>query len=376
MRCAPARPTLKLAVSLLRGSLIFFLLVACAGYATDCHAQKRMALVIGNERYESISSVPRAKKDARDVAAALGALGFLPVTVHFDLPRSATTTALEVFASQIGPDDTVVFYFSGNGVALNSQNLVLAVDAPAARAREESRIADAGLSVADILATFQRQGAKVLAIIDASRSNPFDRPGGRPLELPTGLIRMDGIPPAAYVIFSAGPGEKSRIRTDPKDLSSNSIFARVLLSRIAEANLSIGALALALQSGVRELSATSNAKQTPVLFDNGIGGLYLSGKKIVKYPDKLRLKVKPDGGKRYKLSEIVPMEDELPGKEECEALGQKYADQLRREVGDSVRFWIRIKRADIGYCRLSQNQWYVDYFDRNIQDALVLDLKN
>jgi hypothetical protein len=375
MRRRPVTPNLMRVVSLLRWRLVLFVLTVCAGYTTECHAQKRMALVIGNERYENISSVPRAKADARAVAAALNGLGFLPVTVHYDLGRSATTTALDTFASQIGPGDIVVFYFSGNGIALNSQNFLLAADAPAARAGEENRVAEAGLPLVDILTAFQKPGAKVLAIIDASRSNPFDRPGGRPLQLPTGLTRVDGIPTSTYVILSASQGERSRIRIDPKDQSPNSIFARVLLSQISQTNLSIGALALALQNGVRELSATFNAKQTPVSLDNGIGGLYLSGK-VVKYPDNLKLKVKPDGGKRYKWSEVVSMEDELPSKDDCDTLGQKYADQLRHEVTDSVRFWVRIKRADIGYCRLTQSRWYVDSFDRNIQDALVLDLKN
>jgi hypothetical protein len=375
MRRRPVRLTLTRMASFLRRSMVLFVLWASAGYVTECHAQKRMALVIGNERYENISSVPRAKADARAVAGALNGLGFLPVTVLYDLGRSATTTALDAFASQIGPGDTVLLYFSGNGVALNSQNLLLAVDAPAARAGEEKRVAEAGLPLVDILIAIQKSEAKVLAIIDASRTNPFDRPGGRPLQLPTGLTRVDGIPTSTYVILSASQGEKSRIRIDPKDQSSNSIFARVLLSKISEASLSVGALALAVQNGVRDLSATFNAKQTPVLFDNGIGGLYLSGK-VVKYPDNLKLKVKADGGKRYKWSEVVPMEDELPGKDDCDALGQKYAVQLRHEVADSLRFWVRIKRADIGYCRLTQDRWYVDSFDRHIQDALVLDLKN
>lgn len=363
--------------TLLQGGLVLGAFAACAGYATDGHAEKRLALVIGNERYENIASVPKAREDARAVAAGLTTLGFRPVMLYSDATRPVADAAFKNLASLIEADDIVVLYFVGNGVAVNSKNLLLFVDAPAARVGEEARVAEVGLPVDEAIAALQKRTARVFTIIDASRDNPFDRPGARPLEIGTGLVRMAGPLPMTYTVFSSSPGEKALTRANSKDTNPNSVFARVLLSKIAESNLSIADLATAVQLGVRELSSASSLKQTPLLLDAGIGGSRLSsGKVVVKYPDKLKLRAKPDGGKRYTLAEIADIEDELPTQEECEKLGQKFGEQLRREIGDSVRFWVRMKRADIGYCQLAQNRWFVEYFDRNIQDGLVLDLKN
>jgi hypothetical protein len=361
--------------ALLRGSLALGAFAACTGYATNCQAERRIALVIGIERYENIAVVPKATEDARAVAAELTAVGFRS-TVLSDAKRSAADAAFKALASQIEVDDVLVLYFVGNGVVVNSKNFLLFVDVPAARIGEEARILEAGLPLDDVVATLQKRGARVFAIIDASRPNPFDRPGIQAPELATGLVRAAGLP-MTYTMFSASPGEKASTRTSPKDISPNSVFARVLLSKLGDANLSIAEFATAVQLGVRDLSSASNLKQVPLLQDNGIGSTRFSaGKVIAKFPDKLKLRAKPDGGNRYSLAEIADIEDELPAQEDCEKLGNKFGDQLRREVGNSVRFWVRMKRADIGYCQLAQNRWFVEYFDRNIQDGLVLDLRN
>lgn len=361
----------------LQGTLALGALAVSAGYATHCQAEKRLALVIGNERYENIATVPKARNDARAVAAALIAAGFHRVAVHTDLGRQAADAAMKAMASQLEADDVLVFYFVGNGVAVNSKNFLLFVDAPAARTGEEARVTESGVPLDGAIATLQKRGAKVFAIIDASRLNPFDRPGGQPLVIPPGLARMTSGPSMTYTLLSASPGEKAFTRVDPKDVNPNSVFARVLLSKLGDGSRSIAELATAVQSGVRETSMAANFKQEPVSLDNGAGGLRFSiGKLVVSYPDKLKLKIKPDGGNRYILSEIADIEEELPPQEDCEKLGQKFGDQLRREIGDSVRFWVRMKHADLGYCQLTQNKWFVEYFDRNIQDGLVLDLRN
>jgi hypothetical protein len=93
-------------------------------------------------------------------------------------------------------------------------------------------------------------------------------------------------------------------------------------------------------------------------------------------PDTLKVRKRSDGSTRFRLSEIVNIERELPPKEHCERLGQRFRDQLRREGGENVRFWVRMRQGTIGYCQHIQNRWYVEDFDRYNQDALVLDFEN
>jgi hypothetical protein len=96
----------------------------------------------------------------------------------------------------------------------------------------------------------------------------------------------------------------------------------------------------------------------------------------LKHKDTLKIRTRFDGGTRFRLSEIGNFERELPPKEDCERLGQRFKDQLRQEGGENVRFWVRMREGSIGYCQYAQSRWYVEYFDRHIQDALVLDLRN
>ena len=368
----------------LRSSMVTFLrvapalgaLVAMLGSTTNCHAERRLALVIGNDRYENIAIVPKAADDARAVAATLAATGYR-TTVLTDAKRAAADAAFKTLEMQIEVGDLVLLYFVGNGASLNGRNLMLFVDAAAARVGEEASIIDAGVPFEEAVAVFQRRGAKVFAIFDAARSNPFDRPGVRPPEIGVGLEPVAGPLAMTYWLLSAGPGEISSTRTSSRDTSPNSVFARVLLTRLGDETLTIADLALAVQIGLRDLVSAAHLKQAAVLHDGGIGGVRVSlGKVVMKYPEKLKLRVKPGGGNRFTLADISDIEDELPPQEDCEKLGQKFGDELRREVGDSIRFWVRIKRADIGYCQLASNRWFVEYFDRNIQEGLVLDLRN
>src|SRR5690348_4582365 len=50
--------------------------VAAMAASLPAHAEKRIALVIGNNAYESISKLQRAVNDAKAVSSALHGLGF------------------------------------------------------------------------------------------------------------------------------------------------------------------------------------------------------------------------------------------------------------------------------------------------------------
>lgn len=343
--------------------------------ASTAFAQSRKALVIGNEAYENIQTAAKARADARAVAAALGALELQPVIQHFDLDRAAMARAIEVFTGSIGTNDLVVFYFVGNGVAINSRNLLLPVDAPAARAGEESSVVEAAFPLGDIIATLQRRGARVMAIIDAARDNPFDRPGIRPLEVGRGLAAMPLPPALTYTLFSAAPNEEARTRIDARDASPTSVFARALIPLLADKDLSIADLGANVQRRVAMLTQARGLRQVPTVYERGLGADYLSGRSAPQYPDTVRAKVRSDGSKRFKFAEAVGIENELPRKEECEIIGRRFNDQLRVEGGENVRFWVRISPGDIGYCQRMQGQWYVEVFDRSMQDGFVLDLK-
>jgi hypothetical protein len=371
---ATVRPRLTvISLRLHRFALLCVLLLAAT---SNCHAQKRSAFVVGNENYQNISRSPNAIADATAVAKSLGAHGFGLVSPYLDLTRSAMSVALESFAKSTRPGDLVIFYFVGNGIGLKSQILLLPVDVPPARLGDESRTTSAALALDDIIRKLQGTGAKVICIIDAARDNPFDRPGVEPLDVNVGFDAISQPVAKSFVLFSAGPGEVSYPRLKPKDGSGLSIFASAVVSQLDAADAPVSGFAAKVRAAVQDQTRRYNLDQNPASYVADIAGTYLSGRSAASYPSILKVYAKPDGARRFKLWEIGPLEEQLPDQDECEPLGKRYSDQLERETGINVRFWVRIRTGDLGYCQRFQNQWVVEYFDRDIQDALILNLRN
>ena len=57
--------------------IAFALVFAMLGAAVDAHAQKRVALVIGNSAYKDVSELANPRNDAADMAVALKEKGFV-----------------------------------------------------------------------------------------------------------------------------------------------------------------------------------------------------------------------------------------------------------------------------------------------------------
>ena len=81
------------------------LLLAClCASAGASAADKRIALVIGNDHYRSFGALRNTGADARAVADKLKTLGF-EVDLQLKLDSKATLRALRQFKGRIGGDD-------------------------------------------------------------------------------------------------------------------------------------------------------------------------------------------------------------------------------------------------------------------------------
>src|SRR5262249_28229289 len=101
--------------------------IAQAG-APVVHREKRVALVIGNSKYQEAPRLPNPTKDARDMKAALEELGF-EVTLHADLKRRGMEDAIIDFSEQLRRGDVGVFYFAGHGVQMSGVNYLIPIEA-------------------------------------------------------------------------------------------------------------------------------------------------------------------------------------------------------------------------------------------------------
>jgi hypothetical protein len=138
---------------------------------------RRVALVIGNAAYLKWSALGNPGKDAAAVAAALEKqLGFEKVILKLDLTEKGFKAALIEFAQVAAGADLGLIYYAGHGMEAGGRNFLIPVDA------EPPTPASLDLHAIPLDAVMRRLDGVSrlrLVVLDACRSNPFDRsPGG------------------------------------------------------------------------------------------------------------------------------------------------------------------------------------------------------
>jgi uncharacterized caspase-like protein len=94
--------------------------VLICGGLLPAHAEKRVALVIGNDRYSSLPQLHSAVADARLMAETLRNDLQFKVIAGENLDYRATNRLQAEFEAAIGPGDTAFVFFAGHGVALGA----------------------------------------------------------------------------------------------------------------------------------------------------------------------------------------------------------------------------------------------------------------
>src|ERR1700681_168341 len=94
--------------------IIASILAATVLGAVPGHAEKRVALVIGNAAYRNMPPLMNPRNDAADVGASLRELGFETI-VATDLDRSGMSDALDRFSRIADGADIAFVYYSGHG---------------------------------------------------------------------------------------------------------------------------------------------------------------------------------------------------------------------------------------------------------------------
>src|SRR5438445_10859309 len=102
-----------------------------AAFAAPAHAEKRVALVIGNNDYKNVPKLQKAVNDARTMGDTLNQLGF-SVMVAENQTRQAFSETLLAFDKAVEAGDTAFFFYAGHRFEIAGQNFLLPTDVPAA----------------------------------------------------------------------------------------------------------------------------------------------------------------------------------------------------------------------------------------------------
>lgn len=244
--------------------------------AAPAHAEKKVALVVGNDGYQNIFPLQKAINDARAIGDTLKSLGFQVLTAQ-NLTRRAMAETLLEFDRMVEPGDTAFFFFAGHGFEIKGENYLLPVDVPPAIDGQEELVRDASFPAQRIVDRLQARGARTaVLVLDACRNNPFERPGKRSVGGSAGLAPMT---PAngVFIVFSAGAKEAALDRLADNDNDPNSVFTRHFARELATPGLSLGQIAKRTQTNVHAMARGIRHEQTPAYYDQVIGEVYFNG---------------------------------------------------------------------------------------------------
>lgn len=227
---------------------------------------KRVALVIGNDRYQTVPPLQNAAADAHSIAAALERAGFI-VTLKTDANLATMKQAAREFKNKLSGGDEAVFFYSGHGVQFGGDNYLLPVDIIN---DDEDQVKDDAIPLQRLLGDLRDQKVKfALAIVDACRDNPF-KSNGRSIGGTRGLAPTTAAN-GQMIIFSAGDGQRALDKMDKNDRSKNGVFTRVFLEEMQKPGVEVGQLVRSVRGRVAAMAKSVNHDQVPALYDQVIG---------------------------------------------------------------------------------------------------------
>ena len=232
-------------------ALLLSLIFSVAWTAPSSAAGDRFALVIGNAKYpDADTPLKEPINDARQVADELKRDGFT-VEIGENLTGDNMRRAFDRLYNKLRPGSVALIFFSGFGISSNRQSYMIPVDA---QIWTESDVRRDGLSLETVLGEINNRGAGVkIALIDASRRNPYERrfrPGSQglaPVIAPNGTL----------VVYSAA---LSSVVSD--NGGDHSLFVQELLKEIRVPDLSAEEALNRTRLGV---TRASNREQQPYL---------------------------------------------------------------------------------------------------------------
>jgi hypothetical protein len=257
---------------------IFAALLLCTLLPGFASAQKRVALVIGIDRYDNLDSrvqLKKAKADAKGIAETLRSLGF-DVIHKDDVARSAFNSHWQDFLNKLSAGDTAAFYFAGHGIELGGRNYLIPRDVPTVRPGRDELLKRESLSLQEFLADLREKGTRLnLVILDACRDNPFEQVAGRSVGSARGLAVTEP-PEGTFIMYSAGTGESALDSLSDTDPDPNSVYTRLLLPLLKTKGISLTDVAEQVRVQVRQITSTVQHRQTPAYYNQVIGRVCLA----------------------------------------------------------------------------------------------------
>lgn len=199
----------------------------------DAYADSRLALVIGQSAYRSVSALPNPANDAKMMSQLLRDAGFDVLTAA-DLSQNDMRATVSAFAAKVadtGPDTIALVFYAGHGLQIDGENYLVPIDVDPKR---ETDIPLQAVRLNDVLNTLGSVPSKMrILLLDACRNNPFPELSKT---VGHGFAMVDAKASAAgtFISYSTSPGAEAE---DGRGI--NSPYTTALLKAAREPGLSI-----------------------------------------------------------------------------------------------------------------------------------------
>jgi len=250
--------------------LVFCCLLTLSGELLAA-AERRVALVIGNNDYQNVVKLEKAVNDANSVSAELKKVGFEVQTLN-NAGQKKMNQAINDFVQKVSGGGVGVFFFAGHGLQINNQNFLVPVDMD--QPREPDDVADQAISVPVLQDKLAAAKAKyTLLVLDACRNNPLPKKAGRSIGSTRGLA-MTNSPSGQTVLYSAGANQEALDSLGTNDNNPNGLFTREFLPMISQPGVSSTEALKKTRSMVTQKAKSVGHEQQPAIYDQTDGDFY------------------------------------------------------------------------------------------------------
>lgn len=189
-------------------------------------SEKRIALVIGNSRYET-APLRNPVNDANLAASTLRQMGF-DVIVRTDANLREMQLAVREFSRKIQGGAVGLFYYAGHGMQTGGRNFLIPIGA---QIEAEGDLVLEGFDLNSVLEQMgMAQNRLNIVILDACRNNPFARSFR---SYSQGLAQVNA-PSGTFIAYATAPGQTA---SDGK--GDNGLYTQELMANMRTPGLPI-----------------------------------------------------------------------------------------------------------------------------------------
>ncbi|MFN7326821.1 MAG: SUMF1/EgtB/PvdO family nonheme iron enzyme [Chitinophagales bacterium] len=227
---------------------------------------KRIALVIGNAKYQHGTPLKNPVNDAELMEQTLRELNF-EVIIRKNAKQKEMESAMEEFTTKIykGNYELAMFYYSGHGLEVNGSNYLLPVEANPVWQTDVKYCCVDAMKVLDGM---NAAGAVTkLMVLDACRDNPLPRSWTRSTDI--GLAALPA-PKGSLVGYATAPKSKAWDGN-----GSNSPYTSALARYLKEPGLDILQIFTKTSAATQDAAEQMGMEQVPYLSSSLRGQLVL-----------------------------------------------------------------------------------------------------